>query len=327
MTTKRKILQYIRKNQKVSPKEIADHFELSRQGVHKHLKSLLEKDKAYKVGKPPKVFYIAKKEKSEDTIDSYVSDIPKEVENIIEDRFIDISPSGEIKEGVAAFIDWCKKRDKNPKKEASDYVKILKKYDKIREDGLLNGMKKLEDTFDKVYLDKLFYLDFYSIERFGKTKLGKKLLYAKQSQDKKMIKDLSKRIQPKVKRLIKKYNIDAVGFVPPTVDRKIQIMKELESNLNLKANKISITKIKTEVVVPQKTLRKVEDRIENARNTFIVEEKNKHNNILLIDDAVGSGSTLNEIAKQIKEKNIVNNKLIGFAITGSLKGFDVISEV
>lgn len=49
--------------------------------------------------------------------------------------------------------------------------------------------------------------------------------------------------------------------------------------------------------------------------------------MLLIDDAVGSGATMNEIAKQIKNINLVSGEIIGLSITGSFKGFDVISEV
>jgi len=52
-----------------------------------------------------------------------------------------------------------------------------------------------------------------------------------------------------------------------------------------------------------------------------------YKNILLIDDAVGSGSTLNETAGQIKRKGICKGQVIGLTITGSFKGFDVISEV
>lgn len=59
----------------------------------------------------------------------------------------------------------------------------------------------------------------------------------------------------------------------------------------------------------------------------MVSDNSQHGNILLIDDAVGSGSTLNETARQIREKGICNDKIIGLAITGSFKGFDVISEV
>ncbi|MCL4417171.1 MAG: hypothetical protein M1365_10810, partial [Actinobacteria bacterium] len=68
-------------------------------------------------------------------------------------------------------------------------------------------------------------------------------------------------------------------------------------------------------------------RIENARQTIIVDDKRIYENVLLIDDAVGSGATMNEIARQIKDKYLVNGHIIGLAITGSFKGFDVISEV
>ncbi|MCX6791373.1 MAG: hypothetical protein NTV62_04290, partial [Candidatus Gribaldobacteria bacterium] len=114
---------------------------------------------------------------------------------------------------------------------------------------------------------------------------------------------------------------------PPTVKREVQFMKELEKNLALKNNKIEVTKIKTSVVVPQKTLNKLEDRVENAKKTFVVEGNEGYKNILLIDDAIGSGATLNEIALQIRERGIISGKIIGLAITGSIKGFDVISEV
>ena len=58
-----------------------------------------------------------------------------------------------------------------------------------------------------------------------------------------------------------------------------------------------------------------------------MDERNVYDNILLIDDAVGSGATLNETARQIKTKGLCGGRLIGLAITGSFKGFDVISEI
>lgn len=187
-------------------------------------------------------------------------------------------------------------------------------------------MGKFKATFEKVNLDCIFYLDFYSIERFGKTKLGQLLLYAKQSQSKKLMREITDDIRPTVNKIIEKYNIDAIGFIPPTVKREVQFMKELEKNLRLSIKKILITKIKTEVIVAQKTLNKLKDRIENASKTIIVNEPGKYKTVLLLDDAVGSGATLNETAMQIKQKGIAK-KVIGLSITGSFKGFDVISEV
>lgn len=322
--TANNILNFIKLRGRISPKDIADNFGISRQATYKQINNLLAQGEVEKIGKPPKVFYLISelkvKEKEYDGVDD-------NIKQFIEQRFIDITSNGEIENGWSAFINWCSKREQNIQQSAIDYVSILKKYDGLRKGGLLDGMLKMKTTFKNVYLDRIFYLDFYSIERFGKTKLGNLLLYAKQSQDKKLIKKISIDVNPRIKALIKLYKINAIVFVPPTVKREVQFMKELEKNLVLKNNRIKITKIKTSVVVPQKTLNKLEDRVENAKKTFVVEENEVYKNILLIDDAIGSGATLNEIASQIRKMGIVSGAIIGLAITGSIKGFDVISEV
>jgi predicted amidophosphoribosyltransferase len=48
--------------------------------------------------------------------------------------------------------------------------------------------------------------------------------------------------------------------------------------------------------------------------------------VLLLDDAVGSGSKLNQIAGKLKQKDIAK-KITGLAIVGSFKGFDVVTDV
>ncbi|MCK5211976.1 HTH domain-containing protein [Candidatus Parcubacteria bacterium] len=322
MKTREKILKIIRERQQITAGEIAEYLDISRQALYKHLPDLLLQGKIIKVGKPPKVFY-ALKRKEKDVI-KY--EIDSEIEKIINENYLIISPRGEKIEGFEGFIYWCEKQNLPVEKTAKEYIATLGKYSAFKKDDLIDGAKKMQGTFKDLYLDDVYYLDFYSIERFGKTKLGQMLLYAKQSQNKKLMKELIENIKPTVDRMIKKFKIDAVGYVPPTVKREVQFMNELRKKLNLKVKEITITKIKTEIIVPQKTLNKIYDRIENAKRTFVVEEKGKYNNILLIDDAVGSGATLNEVAKKIKEKGLAKN-VIGLAITGSFKGFDVISEV
>jgi len=104
-------------------------------------------------------------------------------------------------------------------------------------------------------------------------------------------------------------------------------MQELEKNLNVVIRSLKVTKVKTPITVPQKTLSKLQDRVSNASQTIIVEDSGNFSNVLIIDDAVGSGATMNEVAKQIDKKGICSGKVVGLAITGSFKGFDVISEV
>jgi len=320
--TSEKILNIISKKGRISANELSEALEISPRAIFKQLARLMLDNKIDKIGRPPKVFYFIKKEKAtEDKIN-----LDNKTKKIIEERYLIITPSGKRKEGIEGFAYWCRKNKFPIEKTAQEHIETLKKYEKFKKNGLISGMAKIKNTFKKTALKDLFYLDFYSIERFGKTKLGQLLLYAKQSQDKKLMKELINIIRPQINQIINKYKIDGVGFIPPTVKRETQFMKVLENNLNLQTRLVKISKAKTDIIVPQKTLNKLEDRIDNAKKTIIVEDRLQYNNVLLIDDAVGSGATLNETAAQIKESGITKN-IIGLTITGSFKGFDVISEV
>ncbi len=324
MLTSEKIVKYISKNGQASGKQLSDYLNgITLRAVRKQLKNLLDRGILRKIGRPPKVYYLL--QKAEQVLLNKALD--KKTRRIIEERYLFVSPSGESKYGWEGFLAWCAKTNQDPAKTAKDYLATLKKFDKFRKNGFIDGLPKMKNTFKEVFLDKLFYLDFYSIERFGKTKLGQLLLYAKQSQNKKLIHQLIDNIYPKIISLLDKCNIDGVLFIPPTVKREVQFMKELERQLKLPARVISVSKVKTDIIIPQKTLSRLEDRVENAKNTIIVDDARDYGNILLIDDAVGSGATLNETARQIKNKRLISGKIIGLAITGSFKGFDVISEI
>ena len=49
--------------------------------------------------------------------------------------------------------------------------------------------------------------------------------------------------------MIKKYNIDAVAFIPPSVQRNVQIMNEFEKSLNFGLRKIKLQKISNDIIV------------------------------------------------------------------------------
>ena len=89
---------------------------------------------------------------------------------------------------------------------------------------------------------------------------------------------------------------------------------------------MEVKKISNQIIVPQKALSKLFERVTNAKNTFIVPYQKAYKKVLILDDAVGSGATMNEIGKKIKEKNLADS-VIGLAITGSFKRFEVISEL
>jgi DNA-binding transcriptional ArsR family regulator/hypoxanthine-guanine phosphoribosyltransferase len=330
MKTSQKILDYIAKNGQASGRELVEYLDdITPRAIRKQLKTLLEAGQLRKIGRPPKVFYLLAQQKKTPTSkkDAPPVIIADATRHAIDTRYLFITPDGEIKQGWDGFVAWCEKTRQEPVKTSREYIATLKKYDAFVKNGLIDGMRKIRSTFHTVFLGRLFYVDFYSIERFGKTKIGQILLHAKNSQDKKLIKMLTEEIRPKVVALVQKYSIDGVLFIPPTVRREVQFMKELEKNLKLPVRTLVVTKVKTQIAVAQKTLSKLEDRIENAKRTIIVEDTGAYKNILIIDDAVGSGSTLNETAAQVRKKKLCTGKIIGLAIVGSFKGFDVISEV
>jgi DNA-binding MarR family transcriptional regulator len=318
-----RILAYIKEKNEATAREIIDFLGFSPQAVFKQLGSLAKKGLVIKIGSPPKVFYRLASTAQKRTDEQ----VDEKIRKIIEENYLIVSPAGEILRGMKGFVYWCEQQKLGLAKTASEYEKTLAKYARFKKNGLIGGMEKLLQTFTAVNLDKMYYLDFYSIERFGKTKLGALLLYAKQSQSRALIKEICDMARERVLSLIEKYNVDAVGFIPPTVARKLQFQKEMERLLRLNLPKIQLMKVSGEVAVPQKTLSKLSDRIENANKSVFVGSGAVYKNIILLDDAVGSGATMNETARKIKEKGMCSGKIIGLAIAGSFKGFDVIAEV
>jgi len=323
MKTSEKIINYVTQHKEVSANELTNYIGISSRSIFKQLANMLSSGKLIKLGTPPKVLY---KIPVKVIISQNEYEIDNKIKKIIEDNFLNISPLGEYIKGLSGFIKWCNERHLDVIKQTSQYFQIINSINESRKNGVIDASSKFSNSFSETFLNKIFYIDFYSIPQFGKTKLGQLLLYAKQSQDKKRISEISNLVINDILKVIKINKIDAVGFIPPTVKREVQFMRELEKNLKLPLPVIKLAKLKTEIIVPQKTLSKLTDRVINARNTIIVEEKRKFKNVLLIDDAVGSGATLNETARKlISNKNSGN--IYGLAIIGSYKGFDVISEV
>lgn len=327
MKIKDKIVEALKEKGDLSVKELVDMLDVSKQAIHVALNQLLEEDFIVKFGRTPKTVYRLAVAKP--LIISDFTSIDGENQAYLSKNFLLITEIGKMLEGIEGFSKWCKQRNLPLEKTVDEFLKTKLKYDAyFNANGIIDGKEKLINTkgYDIIYLDEILYLDFYAIERFGKTRLGTLLHYAKQGQNKFLMKILLAEIKQIVAVLVKENEFDAVGFVPPTIRREVQIMKYLETHLKINLPKINIQKISGIIPVPQKSLNKLEERISNAENTFAVSETVKYKHILLIDDAVGSGSTLNQIAGKIKQKGIAK-KITGLAIVGSFKSFDVVTDV
>ena len=328
MTVKQNIEKLLDVYNELSVNEISNKLNVSKQMVHVAIKQLLENNIIIKLGAPPKTIYLKLSETKK------AKEIPSL--NLTEDEliylaqnFLIVTDVGNLLDGIEAFSYWCQQRNLPIEKTAKEFIITKDKYKKyLDKSGFIDGTDKLVNTKDykKIWLNKLYYLDFYAIERFGKTRLGTLLHYAKQGQNKYLMQIMMNEIEKQIKDFIKNHKVDAVAFVPPTVRREVQIMKFIQQKLNLSLPHIEIQKISGIIPIPQKSLSKMNERIRNAENTFAVVDNRNFKHVLLIDDAVGSGSTLNQIAEKIKNKEVAKN-VTGLAIVGSFKGFDVITDV
>jgi len=321
-------LSFLRKDRELSVKEIVEQLGISKQTVHIVLNRMLAQNKVEKLGRPPKTVY-----RFRETAEVKRADVPANISEealaFLKENFLVVTETGNLLEGIEAFSYWCRQRKLPLEKTLDEYRITQKKYDRYYSDqGFINGMEKLNNTkgYEKIWLDDLFYLEFYAIERFGKTRLGTLLHYAKQGQNKYLMGIMMEEANPKITSLVDQLGVDAVGFVPPTIRREVQIMKYIQSDLRLALPVIDIKKLSNIIPVPQKSLSNLDERIRNAENTFAITEQRKFEHVLLIDDAVGSGATLNQIAAKIKNKGVAR-KVTGLALVGSFKGFDVITDV
>lgn len=325
MKTREKIIRLLGKNHQLSIHELCQILGASRQYIHRVINDLEDNGVIQKWGKGPHVYYalIQKPSEPEFTPISY------EQEEFLNKHFFLIDAAGNKLNGIEGISYWCDKQELDLNKTINDYIPTRSKYlDYIGETGLIDGLPKLNNTkgIGNIGVDALYYFDFYAIERFGKTRLGTLMHYAKQGQNKALMTEIATLIKQRLFNFIESENVDAILFVPPTIGRKVQIMHVLEKLLNIPLPKVRITKIKTEIVIPQKALSKLFERKENAKNTFHIPEQTSFEHILILDDAVGSGTTINEISLKIKDKKLCK-RISGLAITGSFKGFEVISEL
>ena len=324
--TKLQIIKIIEKNENIRVRDLVKKLKLTQAAVHRALNSLIQDGVLEKKGTPPLVFYSLKSK----SLNKLRPEISAEQEQILKDHYMYITPTGSIVSGLEGFLTWMHetKNAQKPENCIQDYLKVLHEAESHKNNmGLIEATERFQKIFQQVFLDKIYYYAFYSLIKFGKTKTGQYLLHGKQAQNRQIIALIASDIKSSLLELIKKEKVDAVAWVPHSIPRKVSFLKELESNLKIDLPTIEIVKVyKGAIPIAQKSLSKIEERIRNADETMIVVPLSiTYKKVLLIDDAVGSGSTMNELAKKLKQKGA--NQVIGFAIVGSYKGFEVIKEV
>jgi|SRR3989344_607858 len=329
--TRDRIIKYVQYHGQARAHDLQRELQISNVAVHKQLKKLLSDGIIARKGKPPLVFYVLCVETNEAIQITETEQLSAHVKQIIEANFLSITPDGNLLYGIKGFIYW-KNLYQNEKpfgivaREYADLLGEQKKY--FSEKSWIEATLKLKNAFKEAFVDHLLLQEIYSYKLFGRTKLAKLVMYAKQTGQRELIDKISFMAKPVIEKIIKTYSIDAVLFIPPTVPRPIQFMDEFASRLSLSLPEIKLVKVVPgDIPIPQKTLSSVEERVINARSSIYLKDtkESPYKNVLLIDDVAGSGASFNETAKKLKAVKVKN--IIAFALVGNLKGFDVIREI
>ncbi len=323
--SKRRILDLAQRPQGASPHEIIQTLQISAVAVHKHLRDLTANGLLQRRGSPPRVIYQSAPAATPESAILF----PAEAQKTLASHFTYFTPTGHRIDGVEGFLSFLKntQQDKAPLERAIEYQRIVQEADKFRAStGLIDSTAKIKGTFEECFLERLYYSDFYSLSKYGKTRLGQYLLHGKSGQNKRLIRSIAEMTKSHVETIITEHRIEAVAFAPHSIPRTLQFLKEYRRLLAVRLPDIPLLKIFSgEVPIAQKSLSKLSERIENARQTIYIKDLNfPYQRILIIDDALGSGATMNEIARKLHHPDRV---VIGYAVVGSYKEFEVIREI
>lgn len=306
--------------------DLSTAWDLNVSSAKKYIKKFVDEGLVFKQGLPPKKIIYSY------NFPDLKYNFSKEQEEVISKYYIYLSPDGQILKGLRGFIYWAENKSnrKDVENLAQEYLDTRNKYYQNNKSVfLIDASDKLEQVFSgNIYLKKIFHRDFDALPVFGKTYLSQMIRIAKAGRENNAImSDIVANIQLSIDTIISNYNINAVGFIPPTIVRRKQLMYFLAKKIKFSLPTILIEKVEGFAPIQQKSLKKVEDRILNAKKTIMVNNSIVYDNVLLIDDVTGSGATLNETAKKLIEQGIAKN-VYGFTVTGSAKAgvFDIISE-
>ncbi|WP_297405821.1 ComF family protein [uncultured Cetobacterium sp.] len=160
-------------------------------------------------------------------------------------------------------------------------------------------------------IENLYYLYYYS-------DINKIIYDLKFFNRKNISRDLKEIIEVNLNKIIKKENIDGVIIIPSSNKRKRErgynqveeLLKGINCNIII-SFRYKNTKQMYRIV-------EIEKRKENVKGIFKINDNIEGKNILIFDDIVTTGSTMNEMKKILEEMG--TNKIIYFSLS-VVKGY------
>lgn len=182
--------------------------------------------------------------------------------------------------------------------------------------------QRIQHEFDRKFKTNGFIKDFTSLYVFERSKEFQELIHQlKYNKRFRIGLFIGNRIAFEKTELINNWKIDLIIPVPLHHLKKAErgynqsyfIAKGLATSLNLKATESVIKRVR---YTESQTLKNIHERQENVSGAFKIKRKKniKGKNILLVDDVITTGATINECARQLLENGAKNIYAISAAI-------------
>lgn len=323
---------------RAKPSEIASAIDKNRQLVQYYLKYLVEQGLIEKHGNTPHVHYELTTlwknfigEQGKQVTPQAIPSLDYHTSKLLQESFLKFDSTGQKLEGTSWFIQRCHTRGLDPIQKAKTFVQIGEHIESIKNPcGVIDATGAFTKNLGSNAMDKVFYADQYHYMEFWRGKLAELTFYAKQSQNKQLIEQVVKAIILQIECVCKTLHVDAIAIVPRSIQRQNQLLSFLGKELQkLWLPFLKLVKFYPSwIPIPQKTLKTREQRIQNAISSIDVKlNQAKYNTVLLIDDFVGSGATLNISAQKIKQFGFAK-EVIWLAIVGNIDlSYEVINEI
>ena len=145
------LLETIRQYGPLRSSELAKKLGISAKTVYKHLGILLDEQLITKTGETPRVYYAIKSSHMDELVGMGLED------QLIEQNYIYVAPSGEMMRGINGFWEWCRKNKFDFEKEKTVLAQKIKAAQKLKKNGvisakktILSGKKELHVFFMKI---------------------------------------------------------------------------------------------------------------------------------------------------------------------------------
>jgi len=301
------ILQLLSTHHTLRPAEINRVTNFSRQHIHATLKSLLNSGQIIRKGRSPRTYYSLAKPGSQSS--ETVLQLTDQQRETLQSDFLIVKKEGHQVTGVKAVCDYAQDRNEDPQLIAEEFIKSREKqraHLDLDDSGAADQIELLEekDAIDVGVIERFNFADYNVVGAYGHTATAKKLYTAKHSGNALMQLQLFRETERQIHEVIEEYGIDAVAFIPGCTSQGKALMNRWKEALDLPLPHVNLVRAIEENPLSQDRISLQSDRELAAEGTLAVSDHRRFQHVLLLDDEVLSGTTIQHAAHSIKESEV-----------------------